>query len=421
MRSLISDLLDVGSITAGTLSVSPQPSVVADLVDRARSTFLGTGSRHTILIDLPSDLPLVMADRERIVQVLNNLFSNAARHSSEHSAIRVTATDDCVHVEVSVSDEGEGVGPEQLPFLFHKGSSLEVSRRKTQTAGSGIGLAICKGLVEAHVGRIWATSPGRGHGTTITFTIPAVEEQRVAVGQPLRTGQPDAEAVRTQRRILVVDDPHTLRYVRDALAVAGYAALSTGEADDVARLIRAERPDLVLLDLVLPDTDGIALMERVPELADLPVIFISAYGREETIARALETGGSDYIVKPFSATELVARIRGVLRRQARPEPFVLGKLAIDCDRRRVSLAGKQVALTPKEYELLRVLSRNAGRVSTYGAMMRQVWGSRGQPKPNLVRAVIKTLRRKIGDDARRPTYILNERGVGYRMAEPDEA
>ncbi|MDE2913623.1 MAG: response regulator transcription factor [Paracoccaceae bacterium] len=163
---------------------------------------------------------------------------------------------------------------------------------------------------------------------------------------------------------------------------------------------------------------NIALMQEVPELSVLPVIFISAYGRDETVARALEAGAADYIVKPFSPTELVARVRAVLRRHDEPEPIVLGALAIDYGRRRVTVAGDAVDLTPTEYELLRVLSLDAGRVMTYDTLLRRVWSGRHGADANLVRIVVRNLRRKLGDDAADPVWIFNQRGVGYRMAEP---
>ena len=185
------------------------------------------------------------------------------------------------------------------------------------------------------------------------------------------------DAAHEPKRILVIDDdPQTLRYVRDALADAGYSPLVTGDHVELARIIQTEKPDLVLLDLLLPDADGIELMESVPELSDLPVIFISAYGRDETIARALELGAEDYLVKPFSPTELVARVRAALRRRVDPDPFLLGDLAIDFDRRMVTVAGVRVDLTVKEFELLRVLSLNAGRVLNFETLIRQVWGGR---------------------------------------------
>ena len=421
MRVLISDLLDAGRIDTGTLSVTPEPSEVAALVDRARTTFQSGGGRHPVLIDLPPDLPRVMADRQRIEQVLNNLFANAARHAPESSPIRVSGARDGVHVAVTVRDEGAGVAPDRLPHLFRKYAGIEGGDRESGAAGSGLGLAICKGLVETHGGRIRAESPGIGQGTRITFTIPVAAEAAEAAREPVRPDPQDAGGTGEPTRILVVDDdPQTLRYVREALTAAGYSALVTSNHDELASIIHAERPELVLLDLLLPGTDGIALMERLPELADLPVIFISAYGRDETIARALDTGAADYLVKPFSTTELVARIRAALHRRADPDPFVLGELAIHYDRRRVSIGGVRVDLTATEYELLRVLSLNAGRVLTFATLMRQVWGTRAYANPKLVRAFVKKLRHKLGDNADMPVYIFNERGVGYRMARPGE-
>ena len=172
---------------------------------------------------------------------------------------------------------------------------------------------------------------------------------------------------------------------------------------------------------MLPGMNGIELMESTPELADLPVIFISGYGRDETIARALEAGATDYIVKPFSPTELTARIRAALRRHSEPEPFLLGDLAIHYERRRVSVAGREVPLTATEFELLRSLSLDAGRVSTYDSLLRRVWGGRNYAGPELVRAFVKKLRRKLGDTAARPAHIATERGVGYRMVEPERS
>ena len=183
------------------------------------------------------------------------------------------------------------------------------------------------------------------------------------------------------------------------------------------RLIRTNNPGLILLDLILPGTDGVELMEQVPEMADLPVIFISAYGRDETIAKALKAGADDYIVKPFSPTELVARVQAALRRRNEPrEPFRFLDLAIRYDEHRVTLAGRPVSLTATEYDLLRVLSVNAGRVVTYDSLLRQVWGRQISADRRLLRTYVQRLRRKLGDDAARPVYIFNQRQVGYRMA-----
>ena len=413
MRRLIANLLDAGSIEAGTLTVAPEPSNVAALVDQARTTFLTGGGRHPVLIDLPPDLPWAMADLERIVQVIGNLLANAARHSPPSSPIRVEGAREGACVALSVSDEGSGIAPDEVPHLFRKRGGL--------AGGTGLGLAISKGLVEAHAGRIRAESGGMGLGARFTFTIPAAGGAASDVAPS--DGPPRlARHGRKETPILVLDDdPETLRYVRSVLSDAGYAPVVTGDPAGLSRLIRSERPGLVLLDLMLPGTDGIELMKHIPGLADLPVIFISGYGRDETIAKALESGAADYIVKPFSPTELVARVRAALRHRARAETFVLGDLLVDYGRRRVSVAGRYVPLTATEFDLLRVLALKAGRVVTTEALLRQVWSRRGADDNDRVRTVVKKLRAKLGDHAADPAYVFTQHGVGYRIGDPGEA
>ena len=423
MRGLVSDLLDAGRIETGTLSVAPEPAEVANLVELARNTFQSGGGKHTILVDLPPNLPPVLADRRRIVQVLNNLFSNASRHAPTSSPIRVGAMRHDGYVAISISDEGKGVPPDLLPYLFRKHTPVGAGDQEHGIKGLGLGLAICKGLVEAHGGRIRAESGGKGQGTRFIFTIPVAERTGHSVArESVRGASRSLRKGNEPRRVLVVDDdPQTLRYVRDALTEAGYSPLVTGDPREVSDLVKTKKPHLVLLDLMLPGTDGVELMERLPELGDLPVIFISAYARDETIAKALESGAADYIVKPFSPTELIARVQAALRRLVQPpEPFQLGDLAVHYEQRQVTLAGHPVELTATEYELLRVLSANAGRVTTYDSLLRQVWSGKDTGDSQSVRAYVKRLRRKLGDDAAKPEYIFNVRQIGYRMPKPSD-
>ena len=409
MRRLIANLLDAGSIKAGTLTVEPQPSNVAALVEQARTTFATGGGRNPILIDLAPDLPRAMVDPERIVQVLGNLLSNAARNSPPSSPIRIEGTRQGTFVSISVSDEGRGIAADELSHLFRK--------RPGQAGGTGLGLAISQGLVEAHGGRIRAESGGTGLGARFTFTIPASAAAEAAAPADDPNRAPGQGGRKTP--ILVVDDdPETLRYVRAVLSDAGYAPVVTADPEGLSRIVRLEHPKLVLLDLMLPGTDGIELMKQVPELDDVPVVFISAYGRDETIARALESGAVDYIVKPFSPTELVARVRAALRDRAEPETFVLGDLAIDYGPRRVRLAGRVLPLTAIEFDLLRVLTLHAGRVVPTAVLLRRVWGTLRADNADRVRSAVKRLRRKLGDDADKPAYIFNEHGVGYRVPDP---
>ena len=420
MNGLIGDLLDAERIHSGMLSVDPEPNEVADLVEQARTTFLSGGGLQPVRIDLPRDLPPVMADERRIVQVLNNLFSNAARHSPESSPIHVSATLVGMEIAISIVDEGSGVAPDRLPHLFRK--YVDIAGRDREFAGFGLGLVICRGLVEAHGGHIRAESPGLDLGTRITFTLPVAEQScTVAVDALASVPRASDKEENGSLSVLVVDDdPEMLRYMGDILTAAGFEPLMSGDPREVCALLRTQRPQLVVLDLMLPGTDGIELMEKIPELTDIPVIFISAYGREETIAKALDTGAADYIVKPFSPTELTARVRAAIRQWADPEPFVLGDLSIDYEQRTVTVAGCPVRLTPIEYELLRVLSLNAGRVVTYASLLRQVWANGSGDSTEPVRGFVKKLRRKLGDDPAHPAYIANERGVGYRMQTPGE-
>jgi len=427
MQELITDLLDVARIEAGSLAILPEPVEIGELIEAARRSLLSPDGGGNVQIDLPPDLPPVMADRRRITQVLLNLLSNAVRHSPDGSPVQVSAKSVGVQVEIRVTDRGEGISAELLPRLFRK-FSRSPAESGVAAAESGLGLAICKGLVEAHGGRIRAESDGLGSGAQFSFTLPAT--QTPGTPEPVATPQVGAEsehgAKRRVRILAVDDDPQTLLHVRDSLTKAGYEPILTGDPDAVGRLIVERRPHLVLLDLMLPEVDGIELMELVPEMQELPVIFLSAYGGDRRVARALEHGADDYIVKPFSPTELVARIQTVLRRwttsaTSEPaEPFTTGDLLVDYAERRVSLAGLPVRLTDLEYRLLVDLCTHAGRVRTHAELLRAVWGPAHPGRSGAVRTVVKQLRRKLGEDADRPTYIFNEPRVGYRMAKPEQ-
>ena len=414
MQGLITDLLDVARIEVGALAVFPQPTDVASLVEQAKNTFLSGGGRHAIRVDLGPDLPKVMADRRRIAQVLDNLVSNAARHCPEPTDIQVTVAHRDTHVEVCVADDGVGMSAERLSRLFRKSSMLQGDDGGGGLAEPGMGLAICKGIVEAHGGRIWADSDGPGLGARFTFTLPAVEASAYAA--PADAAQPSPDRGRPGRnrvRILAVDDdPQTLRYLRSALSDAGYEPIVTGDPEEVGHLIEVTRPHLVILDLMLPGADGIKLMKSVPGLSNVPVIFLSAYGGDEMVTRALETGADDYVVKPFSPTELVARVGAVLRRWTAtgstepPEPYTARQLTINYAERRVSLAGSPVQLTDIEYRMLFELSVNAGRVLTHAELLQRVWGPAHSGRTGAVRSVIKNLRHKLGDDAEAPHLHL---------------
>ena len=419
LRDLVNNLLDLTRIEVGSLSVILKPMDVKTLVDEARTAFLRRGARNTIEVDLAPDLPLIVADRRRITQVLDNLLSNASKYSSEASTIEVTGSRDEFHVAVSVTDEGIGVSADHLTKLFKKFSRIGEGGRERKVAGEGLGLAICKSIVEAHGGRIWAESRGEERGTRITFTIP-----EAAVVQESTSDAP-AIASSDQVRILTVDDePQVLWLLRNILSNQGYKSLGTGNPDEMMRLMETEHPHLVLLDLMLPGISGFELMDRIREVSDVPIIFLSANDQEENIVKALAMGADDYMIKPFSSTELLARVASSLRKRrgagttAPLQPFNVGDLAIDYADRSVTVSGRPVGLSATEYKLLFELSTNAGRVLTRDQILRRVWGLEYSGERDLLRAAVKNLRRKLGDDANDPRYIFTEPRVGYRMAKP---
>ena len=220
-------------------------------------------------------------------------------------------------------------------------------------------------------------------------------------------------------RVLVVDDePAIRRFLRVSLTAHGYAVFEAESGEGALQCLPADRPDLVILDLGLPDIDGVEVTRRLREWTAVPILILSVRGQETDKIAALDAGADDYLTKPFGAGELLARMRAALRRAATPtaEPvFVTGALAVDFAHRSVSVAGRELQLTPTEYDLLRVLVTHAGKVLTHHQLLRQVWGIGYEADTHMLRVNISNLRRKLEPDPTRPQYILTEPGVGYRL------
>ncbi len=323
MRKLISDLLDVANIESGYLSVRQIPLEVAVLVDEALNLHLAADRPNRLQIKLDKNLPLVLADRMRIVQVLDNLLSNGSRHSPPSSAIKVSAVRDGLAVSISVRNDGEGIPAERLPQLFRKFISIDAIASERKPPGSGLGLAICKGIVEAHGGRIWAESDGAGSGAQFTFTVPAAEAvamQSNFIGHQAKLRHGSVGNLRSRRILVVDDDPQTLKYIQSVLTGAGCVPIVTADPLDAARMVVEEKPHLALLDLMMPALNGINLMRQMKAVADVPIIFVSAYSQGNLIAQALDSGATDYVVKPFAATELLARIEAGIRKYESANP-----------------------------------------------------------------------------------------------------
>lgn len=220
-------------------------------------------------------------------------------------------------------------------------------------------------------------------------------------------------------RVLVVDDePAIRRFLRASLVAHSYEIFEAGTGQEALSGAIAHHPDLIILDLGLPDIEGIEVTRRLREWSQIPIIILSVRERESEKIAALDAGADDYLTKPFGIGELIARMRTAMRHSAplaAESVFVFDELTVDLGRRRVTVAAREVQLTPTEYDLLRVLVMNADRVLTHHQLLHQVWGVGFDEEAHMLRVNISNLRRKIEPDPTRPRYIITEPGVGYRL------
>lgn len=222
-------------------------------------------------------------------------------------------------------------------------------------------------------------------------------------------------------RILVVDDEPQIRHaLKTALAGHGYEVDLAEDGEAALAIIATRKPDLIVLDLVMPGSDGFEVIRQTRTWSQVPIIVLSARGREQDKIQALDLGADDYLTKPFGIAELLARIRAVLRRAGHPGETVIfaGEVYIDLARHRVTKAGTEVRLTPTEFDLLRVLATHAGKVLTHRQLLERVWGDYAADNTQQLRVYINYLRRKLEDDPARPRLIVTDPGVGYRMEIP---
>ncbi|MGH8066272.1 MAG: response regulator [Candidatus Entotheonellia bacterium] len=226
-------------------------------------------------------------------------------------------------------------------------------------------------------------------------------------------------------RVLIVDDePQIRRFLRTSLSAHGYRVIEASCGREAITLTATERPELVLLDLGLADMDGLEVIHRLREWSTVPIIVVSVRGQEAVKITALDSGADDYVTKPFGMGELLARIRAALRHRLQAEVaepvFRSSGLSVDLVRRVVMVDSREVKLTPKEYDLLRVLVTHAGKVITHQQLLREVWGPASLYETHYLRVYIGQLRQKLEPDPARPWYILTEPGVGYRLRMEDE-
>ncbi|NJL24238.1 MAG: response regulator [Calothrix sp. SM1_5_4] len=314
MQTLIGDLLDFGKIQAGTFSIKKLRAVSADVISSAINGVrsLVEAKRQNLIVEISSKLPVVACDAARVRQVIANLVGNAIKFTPEGGAIRVMATSTKEEILISVSDTGPGIPLEQLPKVFDRFWQAT----ETKHLGSGLGLSIAKGIVEAHGGRIWAQSQ-IGRGTCFSFTIPAANGQiRMADMVPSTSPGYGLEGT----RVMVVDDSPDMRLLlRRTLENAGASVTEAVSAKEALTKISQDRPDLVVTDIEMPDGDGYELIKGVRRIGQdgrthLPVAALSAHSDAKELKKMTEAGFDELLAKPINGVDLVLSIRKLVNR-----------------------------------------------------------------------------------------------------------
>ena len=432
MRSQITSLIELTQIETGTLSVDAEPTDLSILIPKYCGEFLRDHGANSIETDIAGGLPRVMADGHRIGQVLQNFLRQVARHSDDASPIRVSASLVDIHVAISVSVEGPfapSAEPPQMsqyqdvPQLFKDIAESHAKAVDMASQGEGLAIAFCRGVVEAHGGRIRTDIDAETGSLTLTFTLLSVEDEEdfQAPDSPQISGDPMPASAEGIRILVSIEDPRLLRTVRQVLLNAGYGAVAASGLREVEELAWSERPKLIILDIAGREEEAFPTLRRAGDSLNLPAIVLCDRDDEEYVVRAFDMGADGYMVKPFSPSEMIARIKATLRRLnvgreiTGSRTFQSGEVHINFDERTVKVSDRLVQLTATEYKLLTEFANSAGRVLTQDALLQRVWGPEYSGDPQLLRSYIKSLRQKLGDNARKPSYIFTEHGVGYRM------
>lgn len=415
LNRFVQNLLDMTRLGYGALRLNLDWVDLREVMGRATRQLGPVLRDHPVDIAVPASLGPIHIDAILMEQVMANLLDNAAKYAPAGTPITVAARRDGREVVIETSDAGPGIPPEDRERVFDM--FYRVRAGDGQRAGTGLGLAICRGIVEAHGGRIKvgtlrAAAPGSRSGCRPRASLPPAGAGGDAVTE-------------AAGKVLVVDDEAQIRrFLRIALEAHGFTVAEAIRGQDAVARTASENPDVVILDLGLPDMDGKTVVARIREWSSVPILILSVRQSEAEKVAALDAGADDYVVKPFGIAELLARLRALRRNRrtdagpSEPAELTVGDLRIDLARREVQVAGNPVRLTRKEFDLLAMLARNAGRIVTHPQLLRAVWGRAHENDVHYLRVFVGQIREKLADDPAHPRFILNEPGVGYRLLVP---
>ena len=411
LNRFIANLLDMTKLESGAVTPNVALHDLGEIVGSALRRAGRILSHHKVELELAPDLPMLELDAVLFEQVLFNLLDNAAKYAPPETTIRIQSWRSGNSVCLCVLDEGSGIPMGDLDHIFDK--FYRAQKTDQVRAGTGLGLAISRGFVEAMHGTIVAANRTDRSGAAFTISLPI----------PARTATTGCRRMSAAPlRVLVVDDePPIRKLLRMGLTAQGYQILEAPNAKTALDLL-SEAPDLIILDLGLPDAHGHDLLRTIRARNEsVPIVVLSSRGDEAGKVQALDLGADDYVTKPFGMDELLARMRAALRHQLQTHGerpiFRVGDLSVDLVRRIVKVGEREVKLSPKEYDLLRVLVQHAGKVLTHKFLLGELWDDLTDAQ--YLRVYVRQLRQKIESDPERPQYILTETGIGYRMRAPD--
>ena len=351
-------------------------------------------------------LPAVLIEADLFRQVMFKLLDNVAKYAPSEAEVRIVARAAAHGIAIEVLDEGPGIPPGDLDRIFYKFFRIQVGDRRR--AGTGLGLSSARGS-----SKLWAAP-----SSPRTARIDPAPSSGLRCNPRHRPKH--LRPMTPATKILIVDDePGIRRFLKASLETQGFHIVAAENASQALIAVSQAKPHRLILDLGLPDFDGMEVIRRIRESSALPILVLSVRNDEPSKVAALDAGADDYMVKPFGVEELLARVRAALRHRLQQQGFGpvfrLRDLAIDFIAHRVTIGDAEIKLSKREFELLRLLAEHTGQIVTHRQILVAVWGDRHGNDVEYLRVYVRQLRSKLGDDPANPRFIETEPGVGYRL------
>ena len=414
MVRMVENLLSITRMNDEGTRLTTHEELAEEIVSSAVVKFSKRFPDIKVEVDIPEEVVIVPMDPILIRQVIVNIMENAVIHGGSTTQVKVTISANETEAIFSIEDNGKGIDGKILPMLFTGQISHREGEMYDNKRSMGIGLSVCKSIIDAHRGKVWAVRIKMMAGS-----------ERFYLHYRLRR----KNRMEIKDRVLIVEDDKNIRkFIQTILEANDYDVIATETGKEAYSLITSRCPDVVILDLGLPDMDGMKILKEVRAWSNMPIIVVSARDHEKDKVEALDMGADDYITKPFGTSELLARIRAAIRHfrgtsknqgERQKVTFLNGKLVIDYDKHRVYVEEQDAGLTQNEFRLLSLLGKYAGKVLTYDYMMKEIWGPNMKGDNRILRVNMANIRRKIEKNPGQPQFIFTEVGVGYRIIETD--